>query len=90
MTRQLLETYTLVSDGITGVVSIYQDSEENVGLYDLVNRGYELEEKSLIHEFAFLQQLQKKYPSLSYPKLFAKYYSLHIWYLEDYSSDNLF
>ena len=57
---------------------------------DLVSRGYELGEGDLTNEFHFLQQLQRKYPSWSYQKLFATYYSLHIWYLEDYRDENLF
>lgn len=33
--RQLIETYTLLADGVPGTVSIYQDTTENVHVYDL-------------------------------------------------------
>lgn len=57
---------------------------------DLVGRNYELDEQTLTEEFHFLQKLAGKYPSWSYHQLFAKYYSLHIFFLEDYKDENLF
>ena len=50
MTRKLLENYTLVADGVSGKVSIYQDTKENVLIYDLVLPVLDVGTKALLQE----------------------------------------
>ncbi len=60
MTRQLLESYTLSADGVTGIVSIFQDSEENVGLYDLALPQLDIATKAVLQEIS--EKLSRETP----------------------------
>lgn len=50
MTQQLIESYTLSVDGVSGKVSIFQDSDEDVLLYDLVLPQIDVATGALLQE----------------------------------------
>ncbi len=50
MTKTLLEKYILEADGVSAVVSIFQDSEENVLIYDLDLPGLDVGTKAVLQE----------------------------------------
>ena len=50
MSREIIESYPLVADGVSGTVSIFQDSEENVLIYDLAIPQLDIGTKALLQE----------------------------------------